>query len=29
MSGNEPIYELPNSLRPELIKRITTIANLH
>ena len=28
MSGNEPIYELPNSLRPELIKRITTIATL-
>lgn len=29
MSGNETIYELPNNLRPELIKRIATIANLH
>ena len=29
MSGNETIYELPNSLRPELIKRIATTANLH
>ena len=29
MSGNETIYELRNSLRLELIKRIATIANLH